>query len=483
MFLSVAVALMAALLAAAPGAARAQGYRPTVTELGWLESFLMTTDERRAAIQAVSRGDREAFRRLFWMRRDPEPGTPANETLEHYLARVRLAERNFSQDGGYGGGGDRARVFVLLGMPVQAIPEPGTETTPEGLFWIYPADPENGLTEVLEAHYRRDEDGRQWLENRARVDAQLEEMRQRLITRPEIGFERDAAGRLVIPNLPAGGSERVRRTLGNLEAKDDATDPEASGFPFRVTPAYFRLDDDATYVALLFEARPGLLAPGPDGQAAASVFARAAASADDHETPGSGIFRRETAHTAILAADGPARFEASLVLPPGRHRLLVGIVDEQSDAHGAAPLDIEAPAFPEAEARFSSVVLYDETTASEFTDAVPGRAFQFGRTHFHPRSNAVFRQQETLGAFYFFYPGERADDGELPEIVAEYTLSREGRDTGFIRPEAIPTSTRQAAANAEITLADFAPGRYELGIRIHYRDQVYETAKAFTLIR
>ena len=75
------------------------------------------------------------------------------------------------------------------------------------------------------------------------------------------------------------------------------------------------------------------------------------------------------------------------------------------------------------------------------------------------------------------------DDGELPEIVAEYTLSREGRDTGFVRPEALPTSTRQAAANAEIELRDFAPGRYELGIRVLYGDQVFETRKAFTLVR
>ena len=473
------IVLLTVLFLAAPAAALAQGDRPTATELGWLESFLMTREERRAQIQAMSHGDREAFRRLFWMRRDPEPGAQGNETLDRYLARVRLADRNFGQDGGYGGGGDRARVFVLLGMPVQAIPEPPTETTPEGLLWVYPADPKSGLAGILEAHYLRDEEGRLWLENRTEVDEELEEMRRRLVARPEIGFERDDAGRLVIPNLPAGGSERTRRVLAGLTAEG----PHQSGFPFRVTPAYFRVNDRATYVALLYEAPSGVLAPATDGQAAASVFAKAASAEEDHEAPGSGIFRRETTHTVIQAADGPTRFEASLVLPPGRHRLLVGLVDEQSDGYGAAQLEVEAPAFVGTEPGFSSVVLYDETTTTEFSGAVPGRAFQFGRTHFQPRSNAVFRQAETLGAFYFFYPGERVDDGELPEIVAEYTLSREGRDTGFVRPEALPTSTRQAAANAEIELSDFGPGRYELGIRIRYRDQIYETAKPFTLVR
>lgn len=468
-------------LALSPTPAAAQGDRPTETELGWLESFLMTAEERRIMIRAVSAGDRAAFRRLFWMRRDPDPGTPANETLDHYLGRVRLAHRTFSEDGGYGGG-DRARVFVFLGMPVSAIPQPPTETTLEGLLWVYPADPANGLAEDLRARYRRDEIGSLWLENRDGVDEALEEMRQRLIVRPEVAYETDDAGLLRLPNLPAGGSERARRLLRRL-----VEEPETSGMPFRVTPAFFRVEDHATYVALAFETEPGRLAVGSDGQSAASAFAHAISGPDalpDEAAPVRGVFRRESAYTGLVSPDSPGGLETSLVLPPGRHRLLLGLVDEQSEAFGTAEIEIEAPAFPVAEPTFSSVVLYDEaTTTLEYGAGTPGRAFQFGRTHFHPRGDAVFRQDETLGAFYYFYAGERVDDGDLPEIVAEYTLRRNGQDTGFVRPERLPTTTRQAAANAEIELREFPPGRYELGIRILYRDEVFETERTFTLIR
>jgi len=193
------------------------GDRPTVTELGWLESFLMTGEERRASIEAVTHGDREAFRRLFWMRRDPDPSTPRNETLDLYLARVRLADSSFSEDGGYGGG-DRARIFVLLGMPVQVLPQPATEETPEGLLWVFPPEPENGLAGTLEARYLRDEVGQLWLENRTEVDESLEEMRRRLIARPEIGFERNEAGQLLIPTDPS------RRGIG-----EGATGPREAG--------------------------------------------------------------------------------------------------------------------------------------------------------------------------------------------------------------------------------------------------------------
>ena len=475
-----AVLLLAFLL---PAATAGQGEQPSETELGWLESFLMTSEERRASIRAVSLGDRGAFRRLFWMRRDPTPDTPQNETLDRYLARVRLAETNFRGDG-YGGGGDRARVFVLLGLPVQTVPRPATEETPEALFWVYPPDAEAGIGNGIEAYYLRDPDGRLWLENRREVDDELESLRESLIVRPEIGFERGPDGRLRIPNLPAGGSEGARRVLERMAA--EAGEPgAAAGFPFRVTPSFFREGDDATFVALLFEAAAGNLATAGDGQSAASVFAQdAGAAREGASTPGAGRFRFETAHTRIQPGGAPARFEASLVLPPGRRRLLLGLVDEQSEAFGTAVVEVEAPAFPAAEPSFSSVVLYGETATAETSETgepPPDRAFQFGRTHFRLRADGVFRREETLGAFYFFYPGDREDDGELPEVVAEYAVLRDGQETGFVRPEPLPTSTRQAAANAEIPLAQFTPGRYRLRIRIRYRDETYETGADFTL--
>ena len=62
-------------------------------------------------------------------------------------------------------------------------------------------------------------------------------------------------------------------------------------------------------------------------------------------------------------------------------------------------------------------------------------------------------------------------------------LSREARDTGFVRPEALPTSTHQTAGTAEIALYEFVPGGYEPGVRVLYGDEIYETRRAFTPVR
>ena len=47
----------------------------------------------------MTHGDLEVFRRLFWMRRDPDPATRENETLDLYLGRVRLLAAEFKDTG------------------------------------------------------------------------------------------------------------------------------------------------------------------------------------------------------------------------------------------------------------------------------------------------------------------------------------------------------------------------------------------------
>ena len=343
----------------------------------------MTQEERRSSIQAMTQGDREAFRRLFWMRRDPNPSTPQNETLDLYLARVRLADSNFSDDGGYGGG-DRARVFVLLGMPVQALAQPATETTPEGLLWVFPPDPEHGLADTLEAPVlpRR---GRPALAGKPHRRGQEPRRDAPASDYPATDRLRTRRGEPAHHSEPPRrGSERARRVLSGLEA--GARGKEHLFLPGDPRLFQDRRSGDVCGPALRNARR--CARAGTDGQLAASVFAKTASA--EEEGPGAATYRLETAHTSIQAADGPARFETSLVLPPGAHRLLVGVVDEQSDAYGAAQVEIEAPVFPETEPGFSSVVLYSDTTTQQYSGRAPGRAFQFGRTHFEPRSTGVF---------------------------------------------------------------------------------------------
>jgi len=114
--LAIALALASPYLAAtghtAPGGGK---------ELrGWSDSpvrYLLTDDER-AAWKALSDDDqRRAFVTAFWARRDPTPGTEANEALDEYERRVADADRLYAAEGGRGAFTDRGRIHILWGPP------------------------------------------------------------------------------------------------------------------------------------------------------------------------------------------------------------------------------------------------------------------------------------------------------------------------------------------------------------------------------
>lgn len=79
--------------------------------------WLMTQEERSAWNSlGVDEYARE-FIELFWARRDPTPGTEANEWKDAFERRVEEADKQFGDSRVRGSLSDRGRVFLLLGSP------------------------------------------------------------------------------------------------------------------------------------------------------------------------------------------------------------------------------------------------------------------------------------------------------------------------------------------------------------------------------
>ncbi|MGZ8866859.1 MAG: GWxTD domain-containing protein [Thermoanaerobaculia bacterium] len=96
--------------------------------------WITTADETARWKQVRTDADAKAFVDLFWARRDPSPGTPANEFREEFDRRVATADAQFGQARKKGSMTDRGHIFIVLGAPytVQRInPEgQGTVQTP-----------------------------------------------------------------------------------------------------------------------------------------------------------------------------------------------------------------------------------------------------------------------------------------------------------------------------------------------------------------
>ncbi len=104
----------------------------------WLREdvlYVITPQEKDVFQKLTNDDERDQFIEQFWLRRDPDPRTPANEfKLEHYR-RIAYANENFSA-GWPGWMTDRGKIYIIHGPPdeIEELPSGGEyeRTLPEG---------------------------------------------------------------------------------------------------------------------------------------------------------------------------------------------------------------------------------------------------------------------------------------------------------------------------------------------------------------
>jgi GWxTD domain-containing protein len=79
--------------------------------------WLMLPDEHKRFRRLDTTREAIGFIEDFWLRRDPDPGTPGNEFSRAFYERVEAADRLYSEEGIRGSMTDRGRALVLLGPP------------------------------------------------------------------------------------------------------------------------------------------------------------------------------------------------------------------------------------------------------------------------------------------------------------------------------------------------------------------------------
>ena len=84
-------------------------------------------DARVSAMRKAPPAERSRLWREFYAETDPNKGTPENEALNQYFARISAANSRFTDEGVPGWRTDRGEVFIALGAPDEFIEStPGT---------------------------------------------------------------------------------------------------------------------------------------------------------------------------------------------------------------------------------------------------------------------------------------------------------------------------------------------------------------------
>ena len=99
----------------------------------WLNEdvvYIVTGEEREAWSHLATDQQRELFVQRFWSRRDPTPGTLANEFQEEHYRRIAYANARYATTAP-GWQTDRGRIYIVYGPPDEVESHPsGTYRRP-----------------------------------------------------------------------------------------------------------------------------------------------------------------------------------------------------------------------------------------------------------------------------------------------------------------------------------------------------------------
>lgn len=438
-----------------------------------LVRLLLLPEEQAVWKELKNDEDRRQFQLIFWARRDPTPGTAANELEANVRAVWARADQLFAYPNQKGSETGCGQVLALLGKPEEVL---GLETqvrfddlqyVREGdrraETWIYRERP--GLPFAFtraELRIAFDADCR--FAEGGIVAEDLRRAAGTLVTRPEIAYTRAANGRLVT----------LAAQVGDAAGAIDLLTAPRNDFALAVE----------THLVLRGPRGDGVVAglarvPGPlPGGARVSLAVRGAGA--DGQPAATGV--RDSALAPL--ADGSGVASWSLPLKPGRYTITVAAKLPDAGKGAVATIDVEVPDFGGTSLVSSPIVAYaDEPLAAATADPRdPYAAMQLGARRVRPRFGSAFGPQEALTVVAALY-GARLDPAtSQATLQARYTILKDGKPVARGAPESF--STKDAVASVgPIPLAGYTPGAYviRLDVTDAVAQQTLRQEKAFEI--
>lgn len=480
--------LLAAWLVAGAAPSAAEGPAVDTRRFPKLLHLLLLPEEQAMLKELKDDKDRREFQKIFWARRDPTPGTPANEFEDNVRAVWKHADDLFSYPNQKGSETGCGQLLALLGRPEEALGKGDAVRTPSvavsgrggreaapapgpGRQFDNMAYLREGSTREPETWVYRDRPGLPYhftgAELRVAFDPEcrfaeggilaqdLHRAAASLVTRPEIAYSRGSDGRLVPLAAAAATSSGASGGARALLAAPRTDFPLAAE-----SKLLMRAPKGEAYVAGLVRASAGATGDAP-------LRLSLAVQAKDASGQAVASAARET--NARPEADGSLVASWGLSLKPGRYNVTVAALLEP-DRGSASTIDVEVPDFGGAALAASPIVVYpDEPAAGGAPDARdPYAALQLGPMRLHPRFGNVFAPSDALMVVATLY-GAKADAAGQAGLRSRFTILKDGKPVARGAEDAFTTPDAVASVGP-IPLTTYAPGAYV--VRLDVTDTV-----------
>jgi GWxTD domain-containing protein len=400
-----------------------------------------------------------AFIERFWARRDPTPGTPANEFRDSYETRLKVADERFHQPRLAGSLTDRGKVFMVLGAPTKlrrshdapastiqtgaTVPQ---QSSPKEV-WVYEQgklDIKLGqpVVELLFLDQYGTNDWKLDLQSKTDVYAMMESVARSYIVAAPVGPRgfRNAALRIAIDDLRTG---KLQASPNLFVSVGEFITP--AGEDFVPVQLYIPANADAGAPVTFF----GSIEKGEETVA----------------------FFEEPA--TLTGTKGAAYVARSLSLPPGEYRGTFGVARE-----GEAPLIISTPVkvagLDKDAPAVSQLILSTDVHPLKEAQA-PTDPYTFGGLRVVPKSDATFRRSDEL--WYFFEVRNPSLDSktQAPKLSVKLSVrgqTAKGASVNMVAPEEeTPAQELKGmpghwAVGQAMPLATFEAGTYKLGVTL-----------------
>lgn len=475
--------------------------------------WIITDEERKTFNSLKTDDERESFIEQFWLRRDPDPDTDANEYREEYYQRIAYANEQFTS-GIPGWKTDRGRIYIMFGAPHQKESHPSggsydrpiwegggsTSTYPFEIWWYRYIE---GVGSDIEIEFVDPTGSGEYriARNPNEKDALLYTPNAGLTLAEQLGLsskaDRISSGMFGNNNAGGGGNQlfggrakdqpferldllaRLQKPpkvkfndLAALAAESDI--PKAS---FDVLAAglninLLRVTENAVLSSFTVQLENSDLVYKLSGglpQAAINIYAKitnvAGRRAGQFEDVVTSSYTPEALDAGMQQRSA---YQKNVVLPPGNYKIDLVVRDVNSGKTGVIKQGFVVPRYEEGRLSTSTMIL--ASRIEPMAGRLSTGQFVLGSLKVIPNATGEFKQDQQVGVYMQVY-NVAIDQATLrPSVDIEYVITQ--RDKEILRFKEDGKNGMSSINNQQITLArtfplkQFKPGFYDVHVEV-----------------
>jgi len=447
-------------LAAGPAGDEASWDKPDKKWRSGPVKYLLTKDEDKEYKGLETDEARAKFVQSFWERRDPSPGTPANEYRDAFYTNAREATARFAEEGGKGWQDDRGKIYILLGPPDDMSDQEGligdsgvqlptsaggygsapdstvaTQGQSRTVKFIYLTNP-LGPPGRLELTFNSDVTGGFRLQDRLDWDTPI--LRglaspTKTAAAPASTLPQGAAPGMpatpAAPPAPPAPPPVAATPQSELMEQVRAATAGSANVPLGLNLNYYMARDASTSATLTLEVPADAIPAGTDPNSL--IVAAEFLDATTGESAQRFFNHDQFGFLETSAQQGKKLiFQSQRSFAPGRYKAIIAVKDPASGSLGAIEKEVDVPGFSGDALGLSTVTLVHklERLATPPASEAP-QPFILGSFKVVPRSSASFLHGEEMIFYYQVYGAANDAATGKPKLDITYAFEMKQQDT------------------------------------------------------